>query len=636
MSARRYKSIKLRASEFITSYGIGAIVETVRGSRIIPMPDVMINGFPASVVANNLKNYDITPPYVLDSRERIYRLPSEVELDLPLWRTLVFPTYFICNNDHSNEGSLIFKWNFDRSEKSFDWRKGLPKCPLCGSSERVSASRFVMACSKGHLDDVDWNTAVHGTNSKCPSDEFWWKGTGSMSNIEIKCTKCGRKKTLFDIYKTKLVCTARFPERNDYDRKSEQHYASVVHRQASNLRIPMVYTMFYVPPFVTELHRFLNTTEIQFYILHLIRDEKAKENINFDSFIMGLRGVFPEAQKKAEELENLREKYKYTDEDLKKAIADMSERWQKLSNIGNTEARMEYLYEEEFRGLLEAMNHGYTSDREKEALLFEADPNEKITVGSSVNNRSVLRRSYRVLPVKKLTVIMYQKGYYRFVGIDPNTPSNSQADLVFTGYMDAGNNIWYPGAIFESEGIFITADSDDGIFQENWNSERASKWLEAYNRCTNRKCTEYPEYLFRITSKRTEFHPLFVWWHTLSHMLLREISIFAGYSAAALRERIYANPEKSQAGILIYVNQSGSDGALGGLTDLTRKFEIIMERVASKISSCSNDPACIDSKFSFSTRINGAACYACSFVSETSCEHRNAWLDRGLLIEKPV
>ena len=29
----------------------------------------------------------------------------------------------------------------------------------------------------------------------------------------------------------------------------------------------------------------------------------------------------------------------------------------------------------------------------------------------------------------------------------------------------------------------------------------------------------------------------------------------------------------------------------------------------------------------------GASCYGCTMNSETSCEHRNMWLDRNILLE---
>ena len=38
-----------------------------------------------------------------------------------------------------------------------------------------------------------------------------------------------------------------------------------------------------------------------------------------------------------------------------------------------------------------------------------------------------------------------------------------------------------------------------------------------------------------------ESHPMFVWWHTLAHHLIRTIQQDTGYSSSAITERIYAH-----------------------------------------------------------------------------------------------
>ena len=50
------------------------------------------------------------------------------------------------------------------------------------------------------------------------------------------------------------------------------------------------------------------------------------------------------------------------------------------------------------------------------------------------------------------------------------------------------------------------------------------------------------------------------------------------------------------------------------------------------VDSCSNDPLCSE-QIPTSSRVSGAACYACLLISETSCEYSNAYLDRNLLSE---
>jgi hypothetical protein len=129
-------------------------------------------------------------------------------------------------------------------------------------------------------------------------------------------------------------------------------------------------------------------------------------------------------------------------------------------------------------------------------------------------------------------------------------------------------------------------------------------------------------------------HPGFVWWHTLSHLLVREISEDSGYSAASIRERIYfeSSGDKFLGGILLYTSQPGTEGTLGGLSGLSSSLESYLNNALSKTSYCSGDPLCEEQIFS-QGGYNGAACYGCLMNSETSCEHRNMWLDRSILIE---
>ncbi|GAB4501348.1 MAG: hypothetical protein Fur0035_08900 [Anaerolineales bacterium] len=73
-------------------------------------------------------------------------------------------------------------------------------------------------------------------------------------------------------------------------------------------------------------------------------------------------------------------------------------------------------------------------------------------------------------------------------------------------------------------------------------------------------------------------------------------------------------------------------GTLGGLIALVPEFERVLERALHNLDTCSNDPLCGEEEFG-KNHYNGAACYACALISETSCEHRNMSLDRKLLLE---
>lgn len=130
--------------------------------------------------------------------------------------------------------------------------------------------------------------------------------------------------------------------------------------------------------------------------------------------------------------------------------------------------------------------------------------------------------------------------------------------------------------------------------------------------------------------------------HTLAHILIREMAMYAGYSAASLSERIYAwageGDRPASAGFLICTTASDSDGTLGGLVHLgdPESLARIMHRSLYRASRCSSDPVCAQrvpkdpEEF-----LHGAACHCCVMASETSCERANRFLDRRFLVPLP-
>jgi len=141
-----------------------------------------------------------------------------------------------------------------------------------------------------------------------------------------------------------------------------------------------------------------------------------------------------------------------------------------------------------------------------------------------------------------------------------------------------------------------------------------------------------------------KFEPRYLLLHTLAHAIIRELANSSGYSEASIQERIYSGIDESgeiQCGILLYTSTASSDGSLGGLV---RKGELgaftdLIEGVQNRSSRCSRDPLCGEddpiqkkaNKVNPHARINGAACYGCTLLPETSCENFNKLLDRQLL-----
>src|SRR5690606_32073034 len=84
--------------------------------------------------------------------------------------------------------------------------------------------------------------------------------------------------------------------------------------------------------------------------------------------------------------------------------------------------------------------------------------------------------------------------------------------------------------------------------------------------------------------------------HTFAHVLIRELALTCGYSAASLSERLYAWPEAENrepaAGLLICTTASDSDGTLGGLVQLSEptRFQSVVTTALRKARRCSSDP----------------------------------------------
>ena len=123
--------------------------------------------------------------------------------------------------------------------------------------------------------------------------------------------------------------------------------------------------------------------------------------------------------------------------------------------------------------------------------------------------------------------------------------------------------------------------------------------------------------------------------HTLSHLLIQSVSMRCGYPASSIRERIYAEGGELGYGLLLYTGSPDAEGTLGGLVQQARHIEEHLRRALRMGALCSNDPICAnhDPGESLEGRwLHGAACHGCTLVAETSCEMRNDYLDRALVV----
>jgi uncharacterized protein DUF1998 len=141
-------------------------------------------------------------------------------------------------------------------------------------------------------------------------------------------------------------------------------------------------------------------------------------------------------------------------------------------------------------------------------------------------------------------------------------------------------------------------------------------------------------------SFRERGRPEYILAHSLAHALMSEVALDCGYPASALKERLYVPPrlpgQPTQCGILIYTAAAGNQGTLGGLVEVTRRFIRLLKSALERERLCSGDPVCAGHNPTIAhddRTLHGAACHGCLLVAETSCEARNLFLDRALIVD---
>jgi hypothetical protein len=587
----------IRPSQFVSTYGPGSILEGPDGPRVVV--DLANSGVFGSQSILSYVIQDAGLSQILPDQAQIVRLPTNAERQVRdsehIYQTVSFPAWSLCAAHN-----IIYRYQHPNA------RTGCPSCPsvsnwgLAWRQSRQEAIRFVMACPSGHLDDVHWPGLVHHRMPGCaPSILHWEGGGGALRNVVITCPDCGGRVNLGSAYNRPHRCSGRYPERCA-PAAGCQREARMMQRGAANLYVTDVVTAITIPHLDTTLHQALAMSQVRPALLIISKFPGitgAQVRAYLEDFVR--QGVLPQRI--------IIEVRKYSDNMVLQAMFDVLSMQLPTTSEG---VRLN-----EFRELQRAAAHGHPS---QPSLTPGAPPMFEVITGN-VRTDIVGPGGYRlrVAPVSRLRVLMVQKGYHRLDG--------GEQDVVSSMYSE-GQNRWLPGVELHGEGIFVDlapessrefasvhiplAGEDVGAWYSQWQRALGEDGL-------NSRC-----------------HPVFIWWHTLAHRLILALAVDSGYSSSAIRERVYVRIDSdtgnATGGVLLYTAQPGGDGTLGGLIALTPRFERVLDAALRQVDSCSNDPLCNEERYR-PGRSNGAACYACSFISETSCEFRNMYLDRNVL-----
>jgi len=225
--------------------------------------------------------------------------------------------------------------------------------------------------------------------------------------------------------------------------------------------------------------------------------------------------------------------------------------------------------------------------------------------------------------VHRLREVVVQIGFTRFEAAVPDV--NGDLALEVERAALSINQTWFPAVENRGEGIFIGFDPAVVVA---WAARpavqaRGRQLLDGFKAWQ----TEHPG------AKATFPGVPYIMLHTLSHLLLSAVALDCGYAPSSIRERIYVS--EGGCGLLLYTAGPDSEGTLGGLVEAADRIDRYLRQALDLGRLCSNDPVCAQHQpenREENRPLLGAACHGCVLLAESSCERRNDFLDRALVV----
>lgn len=267
----------------------------------------------------------------------------------------------------------------------------------------------------------------------------------------------------------------------------------------------------------------------------------------------------------------------------------------------------------------------YNEEFNKLSLKESEDDEDKLKIASSFRAGSNDTAISGINFVHRLQELVVQTDFHRINPPDEqlsftNATRGVRDSMLFSNENQYPN--WYPAKKMYGEGIFIEFNSK---VLKNW--ENQADVITHFDKVRKRTETFYLADRFDTPST--------ILIHTLSHVLMKEISKHCGYPLTSLNEKLYLGEGKK--GVLIYVTDSDNAGTYGGLVRLAEKekFIQIFNRALRNIEWCSSDPICREFGQDAGQGLNqsnGSSCHNCSYVPDITCSNRNCFLDREFIM----
>jgi hypothetical protein len=516
----------------------------------------------------------------------------------------VFPAWFVCEHVEIATGAgkparrrRLVRW------EHLDPRGGRRKFVFDdGTKSDVTPIRFVGACQKGHLQDIDWKWVVHGTEACLEPMWVEEKGTSAdPADTSVVCG-CGKQLSLQELFVSGRLgnCRGERPWLLDRDPNGCDQKLKLLTRTATNTYFPQVYTVISLPAAEDELTRLVESLSGDLSNVQSVQDVATARRFNSK-----IAATFRD----------------HADEDIFARLLRI--RAGAMTDSGRAPKASEF-------DVFASGRPEIGQDHPTAKLHAQTLPRESWVAAGADPDLAAIKN---LVAVHRLREVSCLYGFTRFEAAPTSADGELEdVQLAVRGAPIGRDADWLPAIEQFGEGLFIHFDEDaiaDWLGRDA-TRQRHDKLVSGYGHWINRFGGKPPSYAGTA----------YIMLHSLSHALIAEISLDCGYPASSLKERVYAlgsNPldPPDRCGILIYTATAGAQGTLGGLVGTAPRFARILRGALARSAICSNDPVCADHEpddRSGDRATHGAACHGCLLIAETSCEMRNLFLDRNLLV----
>jgi len=595
---------EVRPSQLLWTYGPGALVDMPNISVVTmgtdrwekdqcqPIEEARLLAAVKNKLGDQVTSLRM-PPF--QASDTINPLSAEANIGVPVEP---FPRWLRCVKcgllSEYDLGLFDLKKNPFRPEKT---KFVHSKCK--GSKQNLPArdadavpARFLLACKSGHLDDFPWHYYVHNGVSACRGMLRFYESEASLQteNIWVRCDECSSSRNLAQAFgrsgqENLPSCRGRHPHLGSFDETCSESPRAVL-LGATNSWFPVTISALAIPMFREPLDQLVQDGWTYF------KDDESELEIKSTVRILSKTASLPGIEK-------------YQTEEI----------WNVVQKFQNNEATTETA-ENDIKG------------PEWEVLINPQPPSD----WPHFMSRSVLapdiytHQIQKVLLLERLREVNALIGFTRVEPHEENLDSDLSPEIA---NMTTDAPEWVPASQVHGEGIFLRFNEKQLALWEIRPEviSREQDLLAGHRGWRNARGLD-PEIGFPGIR--------YAMLHTLSHLLIRELALECGYNAASIRERIYADTTgaEPQAGILIYTAAADSDGTLGGLVNLGKPENLgrLLSQAINRAEICSSDPLCSEHRAEKDRSLHAAACHACSFVAETSCEKGNRYIDRALVI----